>query len=241
MQAGPNRLSRPAARYFRRKCLRLVPACSQICPLFVNPDSKRSRGTAFGGRTLTDAQWCRIAEHRPGGPGLPGRNRVDARLVVDAFSGMAGNAAHRRDRPELFGKQTALHAGFRRRSHADMWERLHHALAGMPDFEECRSTAKFQKMHAAASGAKGGRSQPHRSFTLRVDDKTTCCRLCLRFANRIHANYGDCPQANAACEAAPRRACITDTLRANAQIRAEPGRAIPPQIGRKPYKDRPQP
>ncbi|WP_375730730.1 transposase, partial [Brucella ceti] len=67
--------------------------------------------------------------------GTPGRSGVDNRLFVDAILWMAANAAHCRDLPATFGKWTAVHAHFRRWSHAGVWERLFHALADTPDFE----------------------------------------------------------------------------------------------------------
>lgn len=57
-------------------------------------------------RTPTDEPWERIEGYRPGGVGTPGRSGVGNRLVVDAISWMAGNAAHWRDRSAGFGKRT---------------------------------------------------------------------------------------------------------------------------------------
>ncbi len=111
-------------------------------------------------RTLTDAQWSRIEEHLPGRIGLPGRSGVDNRLFVDAIMWMAGNAAHWRDLPEVFGKWTAVHARFRRWSHKGVWERLFHALADTPDFEYVLIDSTISKVHADATGAKGGLKLP---------------------------------------------------------------------------------
>ncbi len=105
-------------------------------------------------RSLTDEQWSRIEGY------LPGRSGVDNRLFVDAILWMAGNAAHWRDLPEVFGKWTAIHARFRRWAHAGVWEKLFHALADTPDFEYVLIDSKILKVHADACGAKGGLKLP---------------------------------------------------------------------------------
>src|SRR3546814_9288681 len=78
------------------------------------------------------------------------------RLFVDAILWMAGNAAHWRDLPGEFGKWTAVHARFRRWSHNGVWEKLFHALADTPDFEYVLIDSTISKVHADATGAKGG-------------------------------------------------------------------------------------
>lgn len=111
-------------------------------------------------RTLTDEQWERIAEHLPGRDGLRGRSGVDNRLFVDAILWMAGNAARWRDLPEVFGKWSGVHARFRRWSHAGVWEKLFHTMAETPDFEYVLIDSTISKVHADASGAKGGLKLP---------------------------------------------------------------------------------
>jgi len=111
-------------------------------------------------RTLTDEQWERIADYLAGRVGLPGRSGIDNRLFVDAILWMAGNAARWRDLPEVFGKWTAVHARFRRWSHAGVWEELFHTLAETPDFEYVLIDSTISKVHADASGAKGGLKLP---------------------------------------------------------------------------------
>lgn len=73
---------------------------------------------------------------------------------------MAGNAARWRDLPEAFGKWTVVHARFRRWPQAGVWERLFHALANTPDFEYVLIDSILSKVHADATGAKGGLKQP---------------------------------------------------------------------------------
>jgi transposase len=92
----------------------------------------------------------------PGRIGLQGRSGVNNRLFVDAILWMAGNAAHWRDPPEVLGKWTAVHARFRRWSHAGVWGRLFHALADASDFEYVLIDSTISKVHADASCAKGG-------------------------------------------------------------------------------------
>lgn len=111
-------------------------------------------------RTLSDEQWRRIEGHLPGRAGTPGRSGVDNRLFVDAILWMAGNATRWRDLPPAFGKWTAVHARFRRWSHAGVWERLFKTLADTPDFEYVLIDSTICKVHADASGAKGGLKLP---------------------------------------------------------------------------------
>lgn len=111
-------------------------------------------------RVLTDEQWGRIEGHLPGRVGTPGRSGVDNRLFVDAILWMAGNAAHWRDLPEVFGKWAGVHARFRRWSRNGVFESLFHALADTPDFEYVLIDSTISKVHADATGAKGGLKLP---------------------------------------------------------------------------------
>src|SRR3546814_13363816 len=70
------------------------------------------------------------------------------------------NAAHWRDLPDTFGKWTAVHARFRRWSRNGVWEGLFHAMADTPDFEYVMIDSTISKVHADASGAKGGLKVP---------------------------------------------------------------------------------
>ena len=49
---------------------------------------------------------------------------------------------------------------FRRWSHAGVWERLFHSLADTPDFDYVLIDSTISKVHADASGAKGGLRLP---------------------------------------------------------------------------------
>ena len=111
-------------------------------------------------RTLTDEQWERIAGHLPGRVGTRGRSGADNRLFVDAVLWMAGTAARWRDLPAVFGKWSGVHARFRRWSHAGVWDRLFHALADTPDLEYVLIDSTIAKVHADATGAKGGLRLP---------------------------------------------------------------------------------
>lgn len=111
-------------------------------------------------RTLTDSQWQRIEGLLPGREGTPGRSGVDNRLFVDAILWMAGNAARWRDLPEVFGTWTGVHARFRRWSHNGVWERLFKVLAETPDFDYVLIDSTISKVHADATGAKGGLRLP---------------------------------------------------------------------------------
>ncbi|EPZ75181.1 hypothetical protein M798_15430 [Brucella melitensis ADMAS-G1] len=92
---------------------------------------------------------------------------------------MAANAAHWRDLPATFGKWTAVHARFRRWSHAGVWERLFHALADTPDFEYVLIDSTISKVHADAAGAKGLKL-PASVARAGIDDQAACCCRCYR-------------------------------------------------------------
>lgn len=111
-------------------------------------------------RALTDQQWARIEGLLPGKQSDPGRSGVDNRLFVDAILWMAYNAAQWRDLPPSFGKWTGVHARFRRWSHAGVWQRLFESLTEDPDFEYVLVDSTISKVHADASGAKGGLKLP---------------------------------------------------------------------------------
>ena len=111
-------------------------------------------------RPLTDERWARIEGHLPGRVGTPGRRGDAPRLFVDAIPWMAGNAAHWRDLPAVFGKWTAVDARFRRWSHSGGWARLFHGLADRPDFEHVLIDSTISKVHADAAGAKAGPKLP---------------------------------------------------------------------------------
>ncbi|KMS53546.1 transposase [Novosphingobium barchaimii LL02] len=111
-------------------------------------------------RILTDEQWKRIEGHLPGRVGTPGRSGVGNRLFVDAILWMAGNAAHWRDLPKVFGKWTAVHARFRRWSRNCVFENLFPVMADTPDFENVLIDSTISKVDADATGAKGGLKLP---------------------------------------------------------------------------------
>ena len=111
-------------------------------------------------RTLTDEQWERIEGHLPGRAGTRGRSGVANRLLVDSLLWMAGAAAFLGWHTVQLGKWSGVHARFRRWSHAGVWERLFHAMADTPDFEYVLIDSTISKVHADATGAKGGLRLP---------------------------------------------------------------------------------
>ncbi|MFB9048093.1 IS5 family transposase [Sphingobium indicum] len=210
-------------------------------------------------RVLTDEQWNRIEGYLPGRAGTPGRSGVDNRLFVDAILWMAGNAAHWRDLPDIFGKWTAVHARFRRWSRNGVWEGLFHAMADTPDFEYVMIDSTISKVHADASGGKRGAEsaaigRSRGGLTTKLHAAVDAIGLPLRICP-TPGQYGDCPQAqtllsglegvghviaDAAYDADPLRAFIADDLGAIAQIKANPSRAIAPAIDWRLYKERHQ-
>ncbi|QOK58678.1 IS5 family transposase [Brucella suis bv. 1] len=210
-------------------------------------------------RSLTDEQWNRIEAYLPGRVGTPGRSGVDNRLFVDAILWMAANAAHWRDLPATFGKWTAVHARFRRWSHAGVWGRLFHALADTPDFEYVLIDSTISKVHADAAGAKGGCEaacigRSRGGLTTKLHAVVDAIGLPLRI-KPTPGHYGDCPQASsllsglkgvghviadAAYDADHLRAFIASDLKATAQIKVNPTRSSVPTIDWRLYKERHQ-
>ena len=133
---------------------------SEDSVLALNLIQDRKRRAILSRRTLTDHQWARVEGLLPGKRSDPGRSGVDNRLFVDAILWMAYNAARWRDLPPQFGKWTGVHARFRRWSHAGVWERLFESLAEDPDFEYVLVDSTISKVHADASGGKGGLRLP---------------------------------------------------------------------------------
>ena len=107
-------------------------------------------------RTLSDAQWARIEPLIPGKKGDRGRTGTDNRLFVDAILWLARTASPWRDLPPELGNWRTAHCRFRRWTQAGVWERLFNALSREPDFECVLVDATICKVHADASGAKGG-------------------------------------------------------------------------------------
>jgi transposase len=111
---------------------------------------------AMSGRTLTDAQWERIAPRLLGKAGDRGRTAVDTRLFADAVLWLARTASRWRDLPPELGDWRTVRCRFRRWTHAGVWERLIEAMRVDPDFEYVLGDATICKAHADASAAKGG-------------------------------------------------------------------------------------
>ena len=107
-------------------------------------------------RTLSDAQWARIEQLVPGKSTDSGRSGADNRLFVDAVLWMARCCAPWRDLPPEFGKWYSVHSRFRRWTLSGVWESLFNTLADDPDFEYVMIDATISKVHADATGAKGG-------------------------------------------------------------------------------------
>lgn len=107
-------------------------------------------------RTLTDAQWARIALLLPGKKGDRGRTGADNRLFVDAVLWLARTASPWRDLPAELGNWRTVHCRFRRWSFGGIWEGLFKSLVQDPDFEYVLVDATICKVHADATSQKGG-------------------------------------------------------------------------------------
>ena len=107
-------------------------------------------------RTLTEAHWRRVSPLLAGKPGDRGRSGADNRLFLDAVLWLARTAAPWRDLPPELGNWRTVHSRFRRWTIAGVWERIFNALAEDPDFEYVLVDATISKVHADATGAKGG-------------------------------------------------------------------------------------
>jgi putative transposase len=111
---------------------------------------------ALSRRTLTDAQWARIAPLVPGKLGDSGATGKNNRLFVDAILWMARTGAPWRDLPGEFGNWNSTWRRFDRWSEKGVWERLFAALAEDPDFEYVIIDATIVRAHQHAAGQKGG-------------------------------------------------------------------------------------
>jgi putative transposase len=105
---------------------------------------------------LSDAQWARIEQLLPGKPGDSGRTGADNRLFVDAVLWLARTASPWRDLPPCLGNWHTTHCRFRRWVVAGVWANLFKTLAEDPDFEYVLVDATISKVHAGATGQKGG-------------------------------------------------------------------------------------
>ncbi len=111
---------------------------------------------ALSRRTLTDAQWTRIAELVPGKPGDSGATGKNNRLFVDAILWMARTGAPWRDLPLEFGNWNSIWRRFDRWAQAGVWQRLFETLCEDPDFEYVIIDATIVRAHQHAAGQKGG-------------------------------------------------------------------------------------
>lgn len=107
-------------------------------------------------RTLTDADWVRVAPWIPGKDGDRGRRGADNRLFVDACLWLARGATPWRDLPPEFGNWKSVCTRFRRWSRAGVFDNLFEALSADPDFEYVLIDATISKVHADATSQKAG-------------------------------------------------------------------------------------
>ena len=107
-------------------------------------------------RTLTDAQWTRIAPLVPGKKGDRGRSGADNRLFINACLWLARGATPWRDPPPELGHWKSVYTRFRRWSRAGVRESLFIALKEAPDVECVLIDATISKVHADANSRKGG-------------------------------------------------------------------------------------
>ena len=90
--------------------------------------------------------------------GAAGSKRRRQPAVCGCVLWQARGASPWRDLPPELGKWTSVHARFRRWALAGVWERLFKRLAEEPDFEYVFVDSTICKVHADATGAKGGLS-----------------------------------------------------------------------------------
>ena len=107
-------------------------------------------------RTLTDAQWGRIADLVPGRAGDRGVTGKDNRLLVDAVLWIVRTGSPWRDLPPELGNWNSTWRRFDRWAENGVWGRLFAALAEDPDFEYVILDATIVRAHQHAAGGKGG-------------------------------------------------------------------------------------
>lgn len=107
-------------------------------------------------KTLSDAQWERVAPLLPGKPGDPGRSAADNRLFLEGVLWMARTGSPWRDLHERFGAWNSVFRRFRRWAQKGVFETIFERLSGDPDFEYAIIDGTIVRVHQQGTGARGG-------------------------------------------------------------------------------------
>jgi transposase len=105
---------------------------------------------------LDDHTWGLLGPHLPGQKGQWGGIAEDNRRFINAVLWNLRTGAPWRDLPPDYGGWKNTHRRFCRWRDKGLWESLLAALMEEPDFEWLMIDASHVKVHAHATGAKGG-------------------------------------------------------------------------------------
>ena len=112
---------------------------------------------------LNDHAWSLLEPKLPGQKGQWGGVAQDNRRFINAVFWNLRTGAPWRDLPPDYGHWKNTHRRFCRWRDKGMWETLLEALMHEPDFEWLMIDASHIKVHAHATGAKGGNQQMGRT------------------------------------------------------------------------------
>ena len=112
---------------------------------------------------LSDRMWSLLEPHLPGQKGQWGGIAKDNRQFINAVLWNLRTGAPWRDLPPDYGGWKNTHRRFCRWRDKGMWEELLAVFMKEPDFEWLMIDASHMKVHAHASGAKGGSQQMGRT------------------------------------------------------------------------------
>ena len=110
----------------------------------------------FHRHDISDHVWELIEPHLPGQRGQWGGIAHDNRRFINAVFWIMRTGAPWRDLPPDYGGWKNTHRRFTRWRNKGVWASLLEALADEPDFEWLMIDASHIKVHAHATGARGG-------------------------------------------------------------------------------------
>jgi transposase len=112
--------------------------------------------SAYHRHDISDQVWRLLEEHLPGRKGSWGGVGYDNRKFISAVFWILRTGAPWRDLPPDYGDWKNTHRRFSRWRDKGIWEALLEQLIDEPDFEWLMIDASHIKVHAHATGARGG-------------------------------------------------------------------------------------
>src|ERR1022692_1951142 len=115
----------------------------------------------FHRHAISDADWDRIKDLLPGGPGQTGWQAKDNRLFIDAVLWISKTGAPWRDLPARFGLWNSVWKRFDRWSRKGTWRFVFETLQD-PDLEWVQPAHDEKRQHHAQAGAQHHHFKRHR-------------------------------------------------------------------------------